>query len=95
MVPARIAGTGLARAPHNPCCSVPESAASQVPPASSQKAGTMHQHAKKNSIDGPKTTAPPPSGLARRPRRIHTKSTAPTTPTTTDSASSGDAVLKW
>jgi len=64
---------------------VPEAAASQVPPASSHNAGTMHQHAKKNSIESPKPTAPPsPSGLARRPRRIHTKSTAPTTPAATD-----------
>jgi len=72
-----------------------ERPAYQVPPASSQKAGTMHQHAKKNSIDGSKLTAPPPlpSGLARPSRRIHT--TAPTTPAATDSASSGDAVLKW
>jgi len=75
---------------------VPEAAVSQAPRASSQKAGTMHRHKKKKKLDGPKPTArPPPSGLTRRPRRIHTKSTAPTTPAATDSASSGDAVLKW
>jgi len=39
--------------------------------------------------------APPSSGLAQRPRRVHTKSTAPTTPAATNSASSGDTVLKW
>ena len=64
--------------------------------ASSQKAGTMHRHAKKQNHRWPQIDrAPPSSGLARRPRRIHTKSTALTTPAATDSASSGDTVLKW
>jgi len=44
--PQQRHGAGLVRrhwpvrAPHNPCCSVPEAAASQAPRASSQKAGT-------------------------------------------------------
>ena len=50
---------------------------------------------KKNQSMAPNRPRAPPSGLARQPRRVHTKSTAPTTPAATDSASSGDAVLKW
>jgi len=65
MVPARIAGTGPARAPHVLCCSMPVAAASQVPPASSQKAGTMHQHAKKKTQSMAQNRPPPPP---QRPR---------------------------
>jgi hypothetical protein len=55
----------------------------------------MHRHVKKK-IDGPNPTAPPPpSDLARQPRRVHTASTAPATPAAVNSASSGEATLKW
>jgi len=50
---------------------------------------------KKNPSMAPNRPRAPPSGLARRSRRVHTKSIASTTPAATDSASSGDAVLKW
>ena len=96
MVPDWIASTGPARTPHNPCCGVPEATISQALRASSQKAGTMHRHAKRKIQQWSQTDCTlPPSGLARRLRRIHTKSTTPTTPAATDSTNSGYAVLKW
>jgi len=50
---------------------------------------------KKRKLMAPNRPRARPSGLARRPRRVHTEFTTPATPAAPDSASSGDAALNW